>query len=45
MAVPIRKQFGMLSQVAPGNHVFDGVHIGVVLRIRLYHPCSAAMRP
>jgi len=44
-AEPIEMQFWMLSQVGPGNHVLDGVHIGATCRILLNRSCAAAMRP
>jgi len=44
-AVPVEMKFVTLSQVGPGNHVLDGVHIGASWRIRLNRPCAAAMWP
>jgi len=42
-AEPIEMQFGMLSQVGPGNDVSDKVHIDATWQIWLNHLCAAAM--
>ena len=34
-----------LAGLGPWNYVLDGVHIGATWRIRLNHPCAAAMLP
>ena len=34
----------MWTRVGPRKHVLGGVHTGATLRIRLNHPCAAAMR-
>ena len=44
-AEPIQIQYGILSQVGPGNHVLDGVHTVTTRRIWFNHPCAAEMQP
>ena len=45
MTEQIEMPFGLWTQVDPKKNVLDGVHIGATWRIRLNHPCAAAMRP
>jgi len=44
MAEMIEMPFGVCTRVGPRN-MLDGVQVGATWRMRLNHPCAAAMRP
>jgi len=44
-AEPIEMPFGVSTRVGRRKQVVDGVCIGATWRIRLNHPCAAAMGP
>jgi len=39
----IKMPFGVWTPVGQRKHMLDGVHIGTTWRMRLNHPCAAAM--
>ena len=42
-AETIKMLFGMWTRMGSRKHVLDGVHIDTTWRIRLNHPCVAAV--